>query len=157
MDWTSCGAGGETCQVCDRGALCTDLGLCDNSSWGPNTLLRLRLGVVKVDAACDPVGACDPYVCFHIRGNDICTSACQDSDACDYGQGSDPFIIEKFRPSDFTSGELTVTVYDDDVSVPDTIWSRVVKYPAPLVRKQTPYVLGPSGNLGYLSFTLEAM
>lgn len=157
QDWHACGANSQVCEVCAPGALCTSLSGCDNESWGPHTLLRLRLGTLRVNAACDPDSDCDPYVCFRIRGKDICTGACKNSNVCDYGSTTPPFVIEKFVPSDFTSGDLTIYVMDEDIASDDVIWSGKIQELSPLHRKMTPYELGSPGGPMTLSFTLESM
>ncbi|MBI5532152.1 MAG: hypothetical protein HY898_05535 [Deltaproteobacteria bacterium] len=143
QDWNACGNGGQTCSTCDYYALC-DAGSCNSARWSPNATLRIRVGVVEVNFACDVLDACDPFVCFYLPGHTgKCSSYCTDSNKCDIGLIDPNFAFDGLGESDFTGGALELNVKDyDDGTANDLIWGGKLTWQAPLARL-------PGANYGW--------
>lgn len=155
-DWKACGIDGESCKTCERGAMCTVNGQCNNDYWDPNVTLRFRMGILEVTDDCDMLDACDPFICITFRNNKKCSSTCDNSNLCDYSKLATPFVVEGLFPSDFTDGELYIDVRDEEVTADMIIWSNTVTFSAPFKRANN-YQLTPNGSLLQFQFQLEAM
>jgi len=133
-----------------------------------NTTAYILLGagacVVEVSCGdCDYWSGPDPYICFTVRDTTLCSANCVDSSGCNYGGGSNPWIIENLVPSDFTSGESTFAIWDEDPEGDNVICSGTLWFPSPLAKKDSEYWLDASacnvneGSLDWGWFLLEGM
>lgn len=124
--WLTCSKGGQSCEVCEPYALCSNK-TCDNDQWGQDAQLDLYIDGVSVsEAQCsDILGTPDPIVTVTVDGKAY-AAACPDAYSCTF---SPPIKIGKIGLALFLLDQVKFTVEDSDDGSFQPCWSGDIPLP----------------------------